>query len=56
MILNKSQSIAAIKKIASTLGDLNDKCVYVGGAITVLYADNPAAPEMRPTKDIDIVV
>lgn len=51
-----SQNIAAIRKIASALGDLNNEVVYVGGAVISLYADDPAAGDVRPTKDLDIVV
>ena len=30
--------------------------VFVGGSVVALYADDPAADEVRPTDDIDIVV
>ncbi len=43
-----------IKKIALALGELNERVVYVGGAVVSLYADDPAADDVRPTKDIDI--
>lgn len=51
---NKKVNEEIIKKIAIALGDLNDKVVYVGGAVVSLYADDPAADDVRPTKDIDI--
>ncbi|MEM7487141.1 MAG: hypothetical protein AAF348_18190 [Bacteroidota bacterium] len=38
-----------IKKVASALGDLNDEVIYVS-----LYINDPAADDVRPTKDIDI--
>jgi predicted nucleotidyltransferase len=56
MLYTKSQMISGIKLLASALGALNDRVVYVGGAVAGLYADDPAAPESRPTKDIDIVL
>ena len=56
MLFTKKQSIEAIKTIARALGDLNDQVIYVGGAVVALYADDPGAPEIRPTKDVDIVV
>lgn len=56
MLHTKAQSIEAIKTIARALDDLNDLVVYVGGAVVGLYADDPGAPEVRPTKDIDIVL
>lgn len=43
-----------IKKVASALGDLNDEVIYVGGATVSLYINDPAADDVRPTKDIDI--
>ena len=56
MLQTKAQCIKAIETIAMALGDLNDQVVYVGGAVVGLYIDDPGAPEMRPTKDIDIVL
>jgi len=50
MLYTKQKSIEAIKIIAQILGDLNDQVVYVGGAVAALYADDPGAPEIRPTK------
>ncbi len=56
MLNTKQKSIEAIKSIARILGDLNDQVVYVGGAVTSIYVDDPGAPEIRPTKDVDIVI
>lgn len=30
--------------------------VFVGGAVVSLYTDDPAADEIRPTKDIDLTL
>ena len=43
-----------IKIIADALGELNDRVVYVGGAVVSLYANDPAADDVRPTQDLDI--
>ena len=43
-----------IKRVALALGDLNDVVIYVGGATVSLYINDPAADDVRPTKDIDI--
>lgn len=43
-----------IKKIALALGELNDQVIYVGGAAVGLYVNDPAADDVRPTKDVDI--
>lgn len=46
----------SLKEIATGLKDLNDRIVYVGGAMVGLYATDPAASEPRTTMDIDCVV
>lgn len=43
-----------IKRVALTLGELNNDVIYVGGAAVSLYINDPAADDVRPTKDIDI--
>ena len=50
-IENKKLNERMIKKIALALGDLNEKVVYVGGAVVNLYGDDPAAEDLRPKKD-----
>ncbi|MCH7657704.1 MAG: hypothetical protein IIB05_05235 [Bacteroidetes bacterium] len=49
-------NIAAVKKVAQALENLNDNVAYVGGAVVNIYADDPAAGEVRPTKDVDITL
>lgn len=49
-IINKQ----VIQKIANALGELNNDVIYVGGATVSLYINDPAADDVRPTKDIDI--
>lgn len=56
MLRNRSHIIETIKTVAKALGDLNERVIYVGGAVTGLYANDAGAPEVRPTKDIDIVL
>lgn len=41
---------------ARSLGDLRDEVVFVGGATTGLLLTDPAAPKVRATKDIDVIV
>jgi hypothetical protein len=53
-IENKKLNERMIKKIALALGELNEKVVYVGGAVVNLYADDLSAEDVRPTKDIDV--
>lgn len=54
MLKNTIIHRAATQKIARALGDLNEKVVYVGGAIVSFYIDDTSADDVRPTKDIDI--
>lgn len=51
---NKTINIGVVKKIAVALKHLRSKVAFVGGAMISLYADDPAADEVRPTKDIDL--
>ncbi|MEQ8685714.1 MAG: hypothetical protein RIE86_10495 [Imperialibacter sp.] len=44
----------ATSQVAQALGDLNEQVIYVGGAVVSLYVDDPAADDVRPTKDVDI--
>lgn len=46
-----------LEVVARNLGRLGlDDVVFVGGATIGLYLTDPAAPEVRPTQDVDVVV
>ena len=49
-------NILMLQTVANGLGELKDEMVFVGGAVAELYADNPAASEIRPTIDVDCVI
>jgi hypothetical protein len=51
-----SSNIEMIRKVAVVLGDLKDSVVFIGGAVTELYANDPASTEIRPTLDVDCVI
>ncbi len=51
-----STNILMLQTVANGLGELRDEMVFVGGAVAELYADNPAASEIRPTIDVDCVI
>ena len=51
-----STNIEMLQTVAIGLGELKDEVVFVGGAVAELYADNPAASDIRPTKDVDCVI
>lgn len=52
----RSRHIRLIKEVAGALGDLNERVVYVGGAVVSLYVTDPAARDVRPTDDVDITL
>jgi len=54
MLKNTQVNTDIIKTVAQGLAELNEKVVYVGGAVVSLYINDPAAEDVRPTKDIDI--
>jgi len=56
MIYNKHLYVKRIREVAVRLDHLLKDVVFVGGSVVALYADDPAADEVRPTDDIDIVV
>jgi len=51
---NATINRGVIKKIARALDELNEQVIYVGGATVGLYINDPAADDVRPTKDVDI--
>ena len=53
---NKIINIALVAQVAKGLKELNEKMVFIGGAVISLYTDDPAADEIRPTTDIDMTI
>lgn len=51
-----SSNLERLKIIAHGLGDLNKETAFVGGSVAELYADDPAATEIRMTEDVDCVI
>ena len=45
-----------IEFVATRLEELQESVVFVGGAATTLYITDPAITDIRPTKDIDVIV
>ena len=56
MLKNQAVNLKVVEKVASTLGELNEDVIYVGGAVVSLYVTDEGAEQPRPTKDIDISV
>lgn len=53
---NKIINLHVVAEIAKALKELNEQIVFVGGAVVSLYTDDPAADEIRPTKDVDLTL
>ena len=53
---NRVINIAIVAEVAEALKGFKDNMVFVGGAVVSLYTDDPAADEIRPTKDIDLTL
>jgi predicted nucleotidyltransferase len=49
-------SIELLEEAAAALGDLTDEVVFLGAATLPLWITDPAAPPVRPTVDVDVVV
>ena len=49
-------SIALLEIAVAALGDLTGEVVFTGGATVGLWITDPAAPEPRPTEDVDVIV
>ena len=51
-----SSNLNRLKVIADGLGELRHDVVFVGGSVAELYADDPAATDIRPTMYVDCVI
>ena len=51
-----SNNLKRLRVIAEGLGELCRDVVFVGGSVAELYADDPAATDIRPTIDVDCVI
>ncbi|MBL7220397.1 MAG: hypothetical protein ISS69_09805 [Phycisphaerae bacterium] len=49
-------SIEMLQRVARALGPLNDEVVFIGGTIPALLITDPAAPPLRATKDVDLII
>jgi Nucleotidyl transferase AbiEii toxin, Type IV TA system len=51
-----SANVEMLELAAKALAGLPDEVVFVGGATVELWATDEAAPEFRPTDDVDVIV
>lgn len=56
MIKSNDPNRANLLAVARQLGELSNRFVFIGGAVVGLLINDPAAPPVRPTLDIDVVV
>jgi predicted nucleotidyltransferase len=56
MINTRDVNIQMITTVAKRLGNLREKVVFVGGCATGLFITDPAMPEVRVTKDVDVII
>lgn len=49
-------NIELLELAAARLSEMLDEVVFVGGATVELWISDPAAPEFRPTNDVDVIV
>ncbi|MEG6504311.1 hypothetical protein [Nitratidesulfovibrio sp. 1201_IL3209] len=54
--MRRQRNIGHVLDAARLLGDLADEVVFVGGASVALLLTDPAAPDVRPTLDVDVIV
>lgn len=45
-----------VQHVAGKLGNLLEKVVFLGGSATALLITDPAAPDVRMTQDVDVIV
>ena len=56
MIKADDVNLAMVKQVAGLLGPLRKEVVFLGGAATGLLITDEAAPKVRATKDVDVIV
>lgn len=50
------ENVVQVMRVAEALQHLRDKVVFIGGAIVGMQITDAAAPDVRRTKDVDIIV
>lgn len=51
-----SSNLAMLEFVARKLEKLREKLIFLGGCATALLIDDPAAPDIRTTLDVDCIV
>lgn len=50
---SNSKNLHMLEMVAKGLQSLKDEVVFVGGAVTSLYINDPAAPPVTASDDVD---
>ena len=56
MTRSLAANLAMVRRVAERLGELRDQVVFLGGAATALLITDSAAPDVRATIDVDLIV
>jgi predicted nucleotidyltransferase len=56
MRIPNPKNLQMVRQVAKRLGPVRESVVFVGGAVVDLLITDPAAPPVRPTKDVDVIV
>ena len=56
MAKERNPNLDLLMLVVDRLGMLSDQMVYLGGCATGLLITDPAAPPVRETKDVDVIV
>jgi hypothetical protein len=56
MVTSLQTNLAMIELVARRLGRLREEVVFLGGAATALLITDEAAPDVRATMDVDVIV
>ena len=54
--MRQDPNLAMVERVADALGSLRERVVFLGGCATGLLLTDPAAPSIRTTKDVDVIV
>lgn len=53
---SRSANLEMVVRVAKALGPLCERVAFLGGATTALLLTDPAAPDVRPTLNVDVIV
>jgi len=56
MPMHKNPNIEMLEAVVERLGPLNDEVVFLGGGAAGLLLTDPAAPPLRITRDVDVIL